>query len=162
MAYRKTRRKSSTRRHKRRIGAVRVRRDAIQRTLGLVGGAAVTGFLNGWISDYQTKNPGTVIDSKLIAIAEMAIGWFGPGFIKSNDLINGIGDGMIAAAGINLLRDLDVIKGIPVIAGWKELNTVSGVGDQKPMGQQVPGESYTPSNVFGMYNSFASRRTEDR
>lgn len=162
MAYRKARRKAP-KRHKRRMGAVSVRRDAIQRTLGLVGGAALTGFLNGWISDYQTKNPGTVIDSKIIAIAEMAIGYFGPSFIgKRSDLVNGVGDGMIAAAGINLLRDLDVIKGIPVIAGWRELQTVSGVNDKPKADKEIqPSEQYTPSNLHSMYSQF-TRRTADR
>lgn len=162
MAYRARRRRTT--RHKRsgrRMGAVRGRRDAIQRTLGLVAGAAATGFINGMIMDYQTKNPGTVIDSKIIALGEMAIGYFGPSFIgKGNDLVAGLGDGMIAAAGLNLLRDLDVIKGIPVIAGWRELQTVSGVNDQ-PTKEKGMSDGYVPSNVHGMYNAY-SRSTADR
>lgn len=149
MAYRTRRRKSASTRRK--VGAVGKRRDGITRTIGLVLGAVGTGLINKYV--------GTKVDGKVLAFGEVALGYFLPNFIKGN-LGAGIGDGLIAAGGLNLLSEFGVLNGIPVIAGWRELSSVNGVKQPTPADRNTEAE-YTPGNVAFMYNS-AYRHAMDR
>ncbi len=154
MAYRKRsthRRKSGPKRRRSRMGAIGRRREGIQRTLGLVGGAVLTGFLNGVVPMDKLGTNG----KKYIAAGEVVLGYFLPQFLKG-DLFAGVGDGLIAAGGLNLLHEFGVINGIPTIAGWRELSPVNGV-PQKTVEQQ----NGDRDNVSYMYNN-AYGRVSDR
>lgn len=151
MAYRRKsthRRKSAPKHRRRRMGSIGRRREGIQRTLGLVGGAVLTGVINNMIPADKLGTHG----KKYIAAGEVVLGYLLPGFIKG-DLFAGVADGLIAAGGLNLLHEFGVISGIPVIAGWRELNTVNGIPAKEP-------GSGSDSNVAYMY-AHAYGRTAD-
>lgn len=158
MAYRRRthRKKSSPRRRSRRMGAIRLRRDGVQRTLGLIGGAVLTGVINNMIPD-TTKDGKPFLGEHgkaIIAAGEVVLGYLLPGFVKS-DLFAGVGDGMIAAGGLNLLHEVGVIKGIPTIAGWRELHTVNGPG------KGAEQRSVDSSNVAYMYAHAYGRAADE-
>lgn len=127
MAYTK-RRRSSPKRHtkkRRSMGAVKKRKESIARLGGLVGGAVATGMINKYVTPMLAKSIGEHTP-KVLAALEIAVGYFLPAYVKG-ELVAGIGDGMIAAGGLGLLKEFGVINGIPIIAGFKELNAVNGV-----------------------------------
>lgn len=150
MAYRKATRRKKSAPRRRKMGAIGRRREGIQRTLGLVGGAVLTGVINNMIPTDKLGEHG----KKYIAAGEVVLGYLLPSFIKG-DLFAGIGDGLIAAGGLNLLSEFGVISGIPTIAGWRELNAVNGVP-----GRVVEHHAADHSNVAYMYNN-AYGRTAD-
>lgn len=131
MAYRRKthRRKSAPKRRRSRMGAIGRRREGIQRTLGLVGGAVLTGVINNMIPTTGKDGKPFLGENgkKIIAAGEVVVGYLLPSFIKG-ELFAGIGDGLVAAGGLNLLHEFGVISGIPTIAGWRELHTVNGPG----------------------------------
>lgn len=147
MAYRKRsahRRKSAPKRRRSRMGAIGRRREGIQRTLGLVGGAVLTGVINNMIPSDKLGTNG----KKYIAAGEVVLGYLLPGFIKG-DLFAGIGDGLIAAGGLNLLHEFGVISGIPVIAGWRDLSTVNGVPGKEPGAASDSNVAYMYAHAYG-------------
>lgn len=146
MAYRRKthRRKSAPKRRRSRMGAIGRRREGIQRTLGLVGGAVLTGVINNMIPTDKLGEHG----KKYIAAGEVVLGYLLPGFIKG-DLFAGIGDGLIAAGGLNLLHEFGVISGIPTIAGWRELHTVNGPGKAAERPAADSNVAYMYAHAYG-------------
>jgi hypothetical protein len=158
MAYRTKKRKSHRRRRIGKVATARRRRTTsskkinAQRMLGLVLGAVVP-VLAGKIKVGAKKEP---IDGKIIGASALVIGFFLPQFIKG-DLAAGAADGLTASGGVILLQEFDVLNGIPVIAGWKELPTVSGVcsDPEKAIHDQNQSSVFRPSItqiMNGMYN----------
>lgn len=162
MAYRKRPRRSVRRSHakgapsRRRVGGIRrkIKRDSMPRLAGLIAGAVATGLINKLVS--KMAKP---LDPKIVAGGEVLIGYFLPNFIKG-EIIAGVGDGMIAAGGLSLLHELNVINGIPIIAGWKELNTINGPGKEVTPRDISTQNSYRPS-VSQTMNGYYYRRPMD-
>jgi hypothetical protein len=156
MAYRSKRRSSTKRRSsgRRRIGGVKARRESVTRVIGLVGGAIGTGLIN--------KYAGAKLNPKILGAIEVVAGYFLPTFIKG-DLASGIGDGLIAGGGFTLAREFNLISGIPIIAGWKELGTVNGTPrtpDQRRVMEASVEGGFRPS-VSQVFNGMYYRRPMD-
>ncbi len=162
MAYRKktaSRRRTSTRRksspRRRRIGAVRAsRRGNGMRLVGLVAGAIAPAFIG------MIKINGNPIDPKIVGGASLVAGYLLPTFIKG-DLAAGVGDGMIASGGVTLLKEFNVISGIPVIAGWQDMKTINGTGTQSErIQEQTMSAPFRPS-ASQIMNGMYGRRYDD-
>ena len=102
------------------MGAIGKRRESITRLLGLVAGSLVPVIAG------NIKMDGKPIDGKIVGAASVVIGYLLPSFVKG-DLVAGIGDGMLASGGVQLLNEFNVLSGIPVIAGWQDLKVINGV-----------------------------------
>lgn len=164
MAYRKrtrSKRRSHSRavvhRRSRRMSGIRSRakRDSMPRLAGLVAGAVATGLINKFVG--KMAKP---LDPKLVAAGEIVIGYFLPNFVKG-DLVAGIGDGMVAAGGLSLLTQLNVLNGIPIVAGWRELNTVNGPGKDAVSPRDIALENNFRPTVSQMMNGYYYRRPMD-
>lgn len=135
------------------MGAVRSKQDTT-RVLGLVVGAVATTFLGNMV-------PATV-DRKIVAAGEVVLGYLLPGFVKNNPLIAGVGDGMIAAGGLTLVKEMGVLNGIPIIAGYKELSTINGPTPRtaRKVSEVARESNYRPT-VSQMMNGVYYRRQYD-
>lgn len=166
MAYkskrRATRRRSVRRspapRRRRRLGAIGKRRESITRLAGLIVGAVLPVFAG------KIKVNGNPIDGKIVGAASLAIGYFLPSMVKG-DLVAGIGDGLLASGGVVLLTEFNVLAGIPVIAGWRDMPTIAGpkVGNVSPSKSIIEAgqnSSFRPS-VSQMINGVYNRRSVD-
>lgn len=151
MAYRTRRRHTKRHTTRRRMGAVKGKRGSMSHIAGLIGGAVVTGVINKFV--------GSKLDPKILAGLEVVGGYFLPTFVKG-DLMQGVGDGMIAAGGLSLLQQFGVLNGIPIIAGWRELNTVNGVEKKVTPKELSTQNSYRPS-VSQVFNGIYNRRPMD-
>ena len=85
-----------------------------------IGGALAGGLVAGYVNKFNkiddtTKKP--TIDPNLFAGGKIALGIVLPMFIKQNPLINGIGMGMIAVGGLELIKNLSPT----MISGFGEL-----------------------------------------
>lgn len=82
--------------------------------LGVVAGAIVAKKLNDFIPvDETTGKP--KIDSKIVSGGKLALGVALPMFVKGGALKNvlsGVGAGMVAVGGTELLKDLKVLNGL--------------------------------------------------
>jgi len=133
------------RKTKRKVGAVkRAKSTGTARLAGLVIGAAATGLLN--------KMVGEKIDGKILSAGEVAIGYFLPQFIKGNALVAGVGDGMIAAGGLNMLKEFGVLNGMNLINGYSDLNTINGLPQQLEDMAIQPQQTYKKVGGLGMAN----------
>jgi len=164
MAYkskrRATRRRSTKRsapaRRRRRLGSVGSRRSNITRLAGLIVGAVLPVFAG------KIKVNGNPIEGKIVGAASMAVGYFLPNFIKG-DLVGGIADGLLASGGVVLLTEFNVLAGIPVIAGWKDMPTIAGPKVTNPSQVVIDSgqnSSFRPS-VSQMINGVYNRRSQD-
>jgi len=126
---------------KRKIGAVQRKKRSGERLIGLIVGAAGTAFANKFI--------GEKVDGKILAAGELAIGWFLPSFIKG-ELGAGIGDGMFAAGGLNLLHEFGVVSGLPLIAGYRDMSTINGLPPE------LENMSVQPQQTFKKFGSMAN------
>lgn len=160
MAYRKKtvrRRRSAPKRkstRRRRIGGVSTRKANVTRLLGLVAGAVAPSLLG------NIKVGGSPIDAKIVGAASVAIGYLLPGFVKG-DLVAGIGDGLIAGGGVMLLNEFNVLNGIPIIAGWKEMNTINGPGPtQQPIREVAQASTFRPTAAQIMRGVYNKRRDD--
>lgn len=119
MARRKTRRrKSGTRRRK--VSGITVKKnDKAMLAAGVAAGLVATAIGND-----QLKKLSTPLNPWVIAIGEGVIGWFGPDMLaKGNAFVQGVGLGMIGAAGVSALQEANVISGIEnVVNGWTSQN----------------------------------------
>ena len=113
MARKRKHSRRRSRSHRRMSGLGAVRNIDFTNIAGIVAGAALAGYANKLVGDMATKNP------KAVAGGKVALGVALPMCIK-NDLVKGIGAGMIAVGSIDLLRSFGVIAGdfdIPVVNG---------------------------------------------
>ena len=107
---RKKSRKVSSRRYSRMSGI-----GAIDFTniLGVVAGAIVAKKVNDFIPVDETGAP--KINSKIVSGGKLALGVALPMFVKGGALKNvmsGVGAGMVAVGGTELLKDLGVLNGL--------------------------------------------------
>ena len=106
--------------------------SVITNTIAVLGGAVAAGYLNKVI-------PATM-NQKIVAGGKIALGIALPMLSKdgkTKNLLSGVGAGMIAVGGIDLLRDLKVLS------GDYDLPTING--DEDFMGEDVLGE-----DILGM------------
>lgn len=118
---RKTGRKRSRRG---RVGAITLpKQDEIMTGLGAVGGLIAVAMINDQLSKMTTPP-----DPKLVAAAEILVGFVGPKMLgRGNPLITGLGYGMIGAAGLNLAKDFGMISGIPIVSGYQQMKAINGM-----------------------------------
>jgi hypothetical protein len=162
MAYRaktRSRRKRSTHRkasprRRRRIGGIGKRRENGMRLIGLVAGAVAPAFIG------MIKINGNPIDPKIVGGASLVVGYLLPTFIKG-DLAAGVGDGMIASGGVTLLKEFNVISGIPIIAGWQDMKTINGTGKPADTLKEMGQTSVFRPSVSQVMNGMYSRRYDD-
>lgn len=165
---------------KRKMGGVKVRRksgDKVMRALGVVAGLVGAAIGNDKIATTMT----TPINPYLLAGLEAGIGWFGPDMIAPNNaLVEGIGLGLIGAAGVAVLKESGAIAGIDnVVNGWgdalggynnrKVINGISNVPDI--IAKAAGGETSNSSNgnsgpkysgsYAGMMNGFNYQKQFD-
>lgn len=165
MAYRKktaprkrraTAKRSTSRR--RRIGAVSSRRVNIARVAGIIVGSVLP-ILAGNI-----KIGGEPIKGKIVGAASLAAGYFLPNFVKG-DLVSGIGDGLLASGSVILLTEFNVLSGIPVISGWKDMKAINGTTDpassMRNLGQETTFRPSVSQMLNGIYNRYPNDGTYD-
>lgn len=126
---------------KKKVGAVRKQKRSGERLIGLIVGAAGTAFANKFIGDK--------VDGKILAAGEMAIGWFLPTFVKG-DFVAGVGDGVFSAGGLNLLQEFGVVNGLPLIAGYRDMNAINGLP------QELENMAVQPQQTFKKFGSMAN------
>lgn len=165
MAYRKkSRRRSSSaprktrtrsRRRGRRMGAISIRRNRVQKLLGVAVGAIGAPYLK--------KIPGfDKLDSTLQNGIIAAIGVFGPSLpvkFLQGEFIGSVFDGIAVAGAVGLVNDLGLLNGLPIVSGWRDMNTINGLGVVKggvparEVQESIaePGYSPTTSQVFSSY-----------
>lgn len=138
MARRKTRARKSGRRRTRRgrIGAISLpKQDEVMTGLGAVGGLIAVSMINQQLAKMTTPP-----DPKLVAAAEILVGFVGPKMLgRGNPLITGLGYGMIGAAGLNLAKDLGMITGLPVVSGYQQMKAIAGLPET--MNRYIPAGS---------------------
>jgi hypothetical protein len=66
------------------------------------------------------------VDPKIVALGEVILGFVLPNFVK-NDLVEGLGLGMIAAGGVNAAKEFGIISGIPIVGGIDHLRIVGAM-----------------------------------
>jgi hypothetical protein len=66
------------------------------------------------------------VDPKIVALGEVILGFVLPNFIK-NDLVEGVGMGMIGAGGVNAAKGFGLISGIPIVGGVDHLRIVGAL-----------------------------------
>lgn len=121
MARRKShRRRRSFRR--RRVGGI-LSQDKLMKAGGVILGVIATGFINEKISEMKNADGTPKVDPKLVALGEVVLGFVLPNFIK-NDLIEGVGMGLIGAGGVNAAKSFGIISGIPIVGGVDHLRIV--------------------------------------
>ncbi|MES3018587.1 MAG: hypothetical protein V4721_12440 [Bacteroidota bacterium] len=149
------RRRSSGRRKSRRgrVGAITLpKQDEVMTGLGAIGGLVAVAMINDRFSKMTTPP-----DPKLIAFAEIVVGFVGPKMLgRSNPLLTGVGYGMIGAAGLNLAKDFGMISGMPIVSGYSQVKAINGISDT--MQQYIPagGASTRPTVrqvITGVMNS---------
>lgn len=113
-------------------------------------GAAATGFLNKWLA--------AKLDPKLASAGAVVLGFVLPNFVKG-PLFQGVGDGMIAAGGLNLLNETGILSGLPVISGWQDLRTINGMPDHL---RDAAGQSETGSPSYFLNGLYGRRPFDGR
>ena len=124
MARRKSHRRRSTSR-RRRIGGI-LSQDKLMKAGGAILGVVAIGFMNEKIGEMKNADGTPKIDPKLVALGEVVLGFVLPNFIK-NDLVEGVGLGMIAAGGVNAAKEFGVLSGIPIVGGVDHLRIVGAL-----------------------------------
>lgn len=152
MAYRKKtsrvgRRRTAVRttRRRRRIGAVSARKQNVMKVVGLIAGAVIPQMLSGKVVFGQTLDP------KIVGIGSVVLGFLAPRFVKG-DLVEGIGSGLIASGGVLALKEFNILSGIPVIAGWRDMKVINGANPA--VGATVDKSNASKLRDFGQSNSF--------
>lgn len=145
-------RKKVTRR--RRVGAAKG--SNMERLLGLVAGAAVTGFAGKLVpADLENRE-------YYIAGGSLLAGYFLPGMAKNNKLIQGIGDGMVAAGGFNLLTATGVLGAFPAVSGYEDMRRINGLPPQIENFQVEPDAPKMNFGMSGVINGMQGRYEESR
>ncbi len=163
MAYRKRSRKKSTARkpsRRRRVSGIK-KNDA----LIMIGAAAAGYYLGPKINDAITAKIGTSVDPKIIALAEAAIGYFGPkmlGLKGSSAMIGKVAGGLLIGAGAHLgAKEFGLVSGFPQVPtingrvngrrmnGYADLKQISGLGN---MPAKAPGLS-SLQVISGIYEN---------
>ncbi len=137
MAYRKRssnrKRRSSAPRRRRRVSGIK-KNDA----LIMIGAAAAGYYLGPKINDAIAAKVGTTVDPKIIALAEVAAGYFLPkmlGARGSMAMISKVAGGLLIGSGAHLgLKEFGVVSGygsVPMINGrmngYRDVRTLSGL-----------------------------------
>jgi len=124
MARRKSHRRRSTSR-RRRLGGI-LSQDKLMKAGGAILGVVAIGFLNEKIGEMKNADGTPKVDPKLVALGEVVLGFVLPNFVK-NDLVEGLGLGMIAAGGVNAAKEFGIISGIPIVGGVDHLRIVGAL-----------------------------------
>lgn len=151
MARRKThRRRRSFRR--RRVGGI-LSQDKLMKAGGVILGVIATGFINEKIGEMKNADGSPKIDPKLVALGEVVLGFVLPNFVK-NDLVEGVGMGLIGAGGVNAAKSFGIISGIPIVGGVDHLRIVGAL----PAAVQkfVPGKQQSTASqvITGVMNGW--------
>ena len=125
-----------------------------ERLLGLVGGAVAAGFANNLLA--------SKIDGKLAAAGTVAVGLFLPKFLGKSQLLAGVGDGMIAAGGLSLMRELGVIQGMPLISGYQNLTAINGLPSEIANFKEEPSNNYKPFSMGNVINGLDRQFDESK
>lgn len=119
---RSTRRRSSRRR---RVGGI-LSQDKLMKAGGVILGVIATGFINEKIAEMKNADGTAKVDPKLVALGEVVLGFVLPNFVK-NDLIEGVGMGLIGAGGVNAAKSFGIISGLPIVGGVDHLRIVGAL-----------------------------------
>lgn len=123
MRRRKSHRRRSSRR--RRVGGI-LSQDKLMKAGGAILGVVAIGFLNEKIGEMKNADGTPKVDPKIVALGEVILGFVLPNFVK-NDLVEGVGLGMIAAGGVNAAKEFGIISGIPIVGGVDHLRIVGSL-----------------------------------
>jgi hypothetical protein len=124
MRRRKSHRRRSTSR-RRRVGGI-LSQDKLMKAGGVILGVIATGFINEKIAEMKNTDGTPKVDPKIVALGEVILGFVLPNFVK-NDLVEGIGMGMIGAGGVNAAKGFGLISGIPIVGGVDHLRIVGAL-----------------------------------
>ncbi len=161
MAYRRKSRKKSTARRstRRRVSGIGKKNDAL-----LMIGGAVAGYVLGpKINDAITAKVGTTVDPKIIALAEVAIGFFGPkmlGLKGSAAMAGKVVGGLLIGSGAHLgAKEFGIVSGfaqVPMINGRVAGRRMNGYQDMKAIAGVPPVQAAGLSSlqvISGIYDN---------
>lgn len=127
MARRKSHRRRRSPSRRRRLGGI-LSQDKLMKAGGVILGVIATGFINEKISEVKNTDGSPKVDPRLVALGEVILGFVLPNLVK-NDLVEGVGMGLIGAGGVNAAKSFGIISGIPIVGGVDHLRIVGALPD---------------------------------
>jgi hypothetical protein len=128
------RRSPRRRSRRRRVGGI-MNQSKVMKALGAIAGVIATGVINDQVAKMKNADGTPKVDPKILAVAEVVLGFMLPNFVKG-DIVEGIGYGMIGAGGVNAAKGFGLITGVPIIAGYNDMQIVGKVGNLPPQVQK--------------------------